>query len=100
MEIRAFQKKIEDLYFEKDALRGADATFGWFVEEVGELARALRKGGPDQKREEFADVLAWLATLASLHAIDLEASATVRYGSGCPHCGASPCSCPEPRSRP
>ena len=66
MDIRAFQRSIENLYFDKDSRRGLDATFCWFAEEVGELARALRKGDEAQQREELADVLAWLAAVRSL----------------------------------
>ena len=62
---------------------------------MGELSRALRKGGEAQRREEFADVLAWLATLASLSGIDLESAAVERYGKACPHCGRTPCACIE-----
>lgn len=96
MGIEEFQKLIEKIYFVKDSARGPEGTFRWFVEEVGELARAARKGGSDNLREEFADCLAWLSTLASLHGIDLEAAAGERYGRGCPHCGAKPCACTEP----
>jgi NTP pyrophosphatase (non-canonical NTP hydrolase) len=64
----------------------------WFVEEVGELARALRSEDPKAREEEVGDVLAWLSTLASLAGVDLERAAG-RYGAGCPRCGASPCRC-------
>jgi len=95
MELREFQKRIESLYFDKDSQRGLHETFCWFTEEVGELSRALRKGNEDERLEEFADVLAWLASLASLSGIDLESAAAARYGKGCPHCGNRPCSCAE-----
>ena len=95
MQIEEFQKLIEQIYFEKDSRRGKEATFRWFVEEVGELARAARRGHQAQLEEEFADVLAWLSTLASLHGIDLGAAAKRRYGSGCPKCGKAPCACEE-----
>jgi NTP pyrophosphatase (non-canonical NTP hydrolase) len=62
------------------------------AEEVGELARALRHGDPEQLSLEFSDVLAWLASLANLTGVDLEA-AMARYAEGCPKCGASPCAC-------
>ena len=98
MRIGDFQKLIEEIYFERDSSRGRDRTFVWFVEEVGELARALaRRGDPTGQNlaEEFADVLAWLATLASLEGISLEEVARAKYGKGCPRCGGKPCRCEE-----
>jgi len=96
MEICGFQKLIEDIYREKDGARGVDGSFRWFVEEVGELAKALRRGDPANLHEEFADCQAWLSTLASLQGVDLEGAAMARYGAGCPHCHRIPCGCPEP----
>ena len=61
-----FQQLIRKMYFEKDEARGIDGTFMWLMEEVGELAAALREGSHDDKTEEFADVLAWLATIANV----------------------------------
>lgn len=97
MKIQEFQELIEELYLERDAARGRDRTFLWFVEEVGELARALARPRDDDGqnlREEFADVLAWLSTLASLEGVSLEACVEEKYGRGCPKCSASPCACP------
>ena len=96
MRISEFQKLIEDIYLERDRARGRDGTFVWFVEEVGELARALtrpRDADGRNVREEFADVLAWLATLASIAGIDLEEVAREKYERGCPKCHATPCAC-------
>jgi NTP pyrophosphatase (non-canonical NTP hydrolase) len=70
-----------------------DGTFRWFVEEVGELARALRHGDQGELVHEFGDVLAWLGSLANLSNVDL-ALAARRFESGCPKCGRSPCRCP------
>jgi NTP pyrophosphatase (non-canonical NTP hydrolase) len=92
MEISELQQQMRRTYHERDAKRGRDATFRWFTEEVGELARALRRGEHDELRHEFSDVLAWLASLANLAGIDLEDAAS-RYAHGCPKCGASPCAC-------
>lgn len=94
MEIARFQAQIAAIYGDRDRRRGAAATFQWFVEEVGELARALR--GKDRRavEEEFSDVLAWLVTLADLHGVDM-AHAAARYTAGCPKCRAVPCACPE-----
>lgn len=91
----SFQQLIEQIYFERDRDRGVDGTTLWFVEEVGELVRAIRRKEEANLREEFADVYAWLATLASLHGIDLEAIGREKYAHGCPRCHATPCSCPH-----
>ena len=91
------QRLIEDIYFERDEERGSDKTLLWFCEEVGELVRAVRRGAKDRENleEEFGDVFAWLSTLASIHAIDLEAVGRKKYGSGCPRCTSTPCACPK-----
>jgi NTP pyrophosphatase (non-canonical NTP hydrolase) len=92
-----FQRLIEATYGAKDRGRGLEGTFMWFTEEVGELSRALRRGVRGRPlEEEFADVLAWLATLASIAGVDLEASARAKYAAGCPRCEAIPCRCSEP----
>lgn len=96
--VRGFQRLIEDLYGDRDGARGVDGTFVWFVEEVGELARALKGDDRENLEEEFADVFAWLATLASLRGVDLAAAAG-KYARGCPGCGATPCTCPDKRSQ-
>ena len=88
-----FQKLIEEIYYERDSARGVQGTLLWFLEEVGELVRAIRRQQTDNLREEFADVYAWLSTLASLHRIDLDATGRARYGNGCPHCEQTPCNC-------
>jgi NTP pyrophosphatase (non-canonical NTP hydrolase) len=92
MEIATLQQTLSDTYLERDSKRGTDATFRWFTEEVGELARALRDGERDQLMHEFGDVLAWLASLANLTGVELE-DAAARYANGCPKCGATPCAC-------
>ena len=92
MEISELQETLRRTYYQRDSKRGRDATFRWMAEEVGELARALRHGEPDELAHEFSDVLAWLASLANLAGIDLEEAAS-RYAAGCPRCGASPCAC-------
>jgi NTP pyrophosphatase (non-canonical NTP hydrolase) len=92
--IGEFQKLIERTYYEKDSSRGLAGTFMWFVEEVGELSRALKRTDAQNLREEFADVLAWLVTLASIAGIDME-EAIAKYAAGCPKCAAIPCRCRE-----
>jgi len=77
--LRAFQKQIETLYYAKDSERGWERTFVWFMEEVGELARALHRDDRENLAEEFADVAAWLVSLASLRGIDLGPAAAAKY---------------------
>lgn len=93
MDLAELQHLIERTYGGRDRARGVPATVAWLAEEVGELAQAVRKGTPDQQRHEFADVLAWVATLANQVGIDLD-EAIQRYADGCPRCGGRPCVCP------
>jgi len=93
MHLEEFQRLIEEIYYEKDSKRGLAGTHMWFCEEVGELTRALRRGQREELEGEFADVLAWLSTLASIAGIELEQAAAKKYGEGCPRCTATPCTC-------
>ncbi len=93
MRLREFQELIERIYGDKDRGRGQEKTYMWFAEEVGELTRALRRDDEENLAEEFADVLAWLTTLASIRGVDLEAAVLQKYGAGCPYCEAVPCAC-------
>lgn len=72
MHISEFQRLIREKYKKRDLQRGVPATFMWFIEEVGELATALASDDQKNKKEEFADVLAWLCTLANITGVDLE----------------------------
>ncbi len=93
MELARLQDVIERTYGERDRARGVPSTVAWLTEELGELAQAVRKGSREQQVHEFADVLAWVASLANQMDIDL-ADAVSRYASGCPRCLDSPCTCP------
>ena len=81
MHISEFQRLISEKYESRDRQRGIPATFMWFVEEVGELATALAGDDRQNKQEEFADVFAWLCTLANISDVDLE-KACEKYTSG------------------
>lgn len=72
MHISEFQSIISKKYGKRDRQRGIPATFMWFIEEVGELATALASNDQNNKEEEFADVFAWLCTLANINDVDLE----------------------------
>ena len=79
MELREAQELIRRIYYERDHARGLYATFTWFVEEVGELARALLEMNQENLREEIADVFAWLLSVANLLNIDLEEAFKEKY---------------------
>jgi NTP pyrophosphatase (non-canonical NTP hydrolase) len=91
--LNQLQRQIDDTYGAKDRRRGVEGTFMWFMEEVGELSAALRGGTAEERAAEFADVLAWLATLANIAEVDLDAAVKAKYGGGCPGCGETPCTC-------
>ncbi|HEX7448891.1 MAG TPA: MazG nucleotide pyrophosphohydrolase domain-containing protein [Pirellulales bacterium] len=93
--LRQFQQLIREMYFEKDLARGVDGTFMWLMEEVGELASALRNGTHDERLGEFADVLAWLTTIANVVDVDLTEAVMRKYGLGCPGCGQVVCTCAD-----
>jgi NTP pyrophosphatase (non-canonical NTP hydrolase) len=94
MDLRDFQQLIEKMYSHKDRQRGSAGTFLWLMEEIGELAAAIGEGRDEaNKREEFADVMAWLATLANVEGVDLSDALRDKYGEGCPGCGKLVCTC-------
>ena len=91
--LRSIQELIERMYGEKDRQRGVEGTFMWLMEEVGELAAALRENQPLELAREFADVLAWLVTTANIAGVDLQQAFAQKYGDGCPGCGKVVCQC-------
>jgi NTP pyrophosphatase (non-canonical NTP hydrolase) len=95
----ALQRMILQMYGTKDAARGDLATYLWLAEEFGELASAIRAGTKAEIAAEMADLLAWLATLANIRGIDLEAALIEKYGQGCPGCRQVPCAC-DPAEKP
>jgi NTP pyrophosphatase (non-canonical NTP hydrolase) len=92
MELDEFQRLMADTFGARDRARGIDATIAWLTEELGELARAVRKGTHAEQVHEVGDVLAWLASLTDQLGLSLD-EAAARYASGCPKCGAKPCAC-------
>jgi NTP pyrophosphatase (non-canonical NTP hydrolase) len=91
-ELGEFQQQMEATYGARDRARGMPATVAWLAEEVGELAKAARKGTREEQVHELGDVLAWLASLANQLGISFD-DAAARYAHGCPRCGAVPCGC-------
>jgi NTP pyrophosphatase (non-canonical NTP hydrolase) len=92
VELKALQDLMESTYGERDRARGTAATIAWLAEEVGELAKAARKGTRQQQLHEVGDVLAWTASLANQLGLSLE-DAVGRYTNGCPRCRNIPCVC-------
>lgn len=94
MHIYKFQNMMHQIYFHRDSKRGAKDTYLWLVEEVEELGEAII--GRDKKalEDEFADVLAWLASLANVVDVKLEKAALGKYNQKCPRCKQIPCECP------
>jgi NTP pyrophosphatase (non-canonical NTP hydrolase) len=72
MEISELQKIVRERYFKTDQERGIYHTALWFHEEVGELSSAIASGDQENAKEEFADVLMWLLTLANLMEVNME----------------------------
>jgi NTP pyrophosphatase (non-canonical NTP hydrolase) len=93
MDLGELQRLMDATYGERDRGRGVATSVAWLTEEVGELAQAIRKGDQAQREHEFADVLAWLASLANQVDVDLDV-AVGRYATGCPRCSRRPCVCP------
>jgi NTP pyrophosphatase (non-canonical NTP hydrolase) len=81
------------IYFHRDFKRGIKGTYDWLVDEVKELEEALQADDKIALENEFADVLAWLASLANIANVDLEKVALKKYGNKCPKCGHLPCQC-------
>ena len=98
MHIAEFQNMMRRLYFDKDSLRGAKGTYDWLMDEIRELGEALEDGDRKEMEKEFADVIAWLASLANVVNVDLEKAALSKYAGVCPKCKRSPCQCPFRKS--
>ncbi len=95
MTLDELQTLIDRMYSRKDEARGVEGTFMWLMEEIGELAAALRESSPEEVAREFADVLAWLATIANVAGVNLSEAVQNKYGSGCPGCGQMVCVCAD-----
>ena len=93
MHVREFQDMMRRIYFHRDSERGAVGTFDWLVEVVEELGEALKEKNTKAMEDEFADVFAWLASLANVVNVDLEKAAITKYDNRCPKCGQTPCKC-------
>jgi NTP pyrophosphatase (non-canonical NTP hydrolase) len=84
---------MQRIYFHRDFKRGIKGTYDWLTDEVKELGEALQADDKIALENEFADVLAWLASLANIANVDLEKAALKKYDNKCPKCGHLPCQC-------
>jgi NTP pyrophosphatase (non-canonical NTP hydrolase) len=93
MHINEFQQMMKKLYFHRDSKRGTKGTYDWLVDEVKELGEALKGTDKEATEKEFADVIAWLASLANIMDINLETATLNKYPHKCPKCQQAPCQC-------
>jgi NTP pyrophosphatase (non-canonical NTP hydrolase) len=92
VDLQELQTLMRQTYGERDTARGTAATLAWLTEELGELARAVRKGTREEQLHELSDVMAWTASLANQLGLSLN-DAVARYANGCPKCHSAPCEC-------
>ncbi len=93
LHINEFQTMMRLLYFHRDSRRGVKGTYQWFLDEVRELGEALENDDKAALEKEFADVIAWLTSLANVVNVNLERAALNKYDNKCPKCRCSPCQC-------
>ena len=93
VQLAELQALVAATYGGRDAERGIPASVAWLAEEIGELAKAARKGTKAEQLHELGDAMAWLASLANQLGLSLE-DAAARYADGCPKCHTTPCTCP------
>lgn len=94
MHIEEFQEMMNRIYFHRDSQRGSTKTYKWLMDEVEELGDALKHDDKKALENEFADVLAWLASLANVVNVNLENAALSKYDNVCPKCRKTRCECP------
>ena len=97
--IEKIQNLMRRIYFARDTERGVEGTYRWFKEEVEELGDAMRKSDRRALEDEFADVVAWLASLANVLQVNLETAVLRKYANHCPKCSSSPCECTFKREK-
>jgi len=94
LHVREVQALMRAIYYHKDSRRGALRTWEWLLDEVRELGEAVKAGDKEAMASEFADVLAWLASLANVVGVDLEEAFWYKYPGRCPKCDRTVCACP------
>src|SRR5262249_37551327 len=93
VDVAALQAQISATFGARDRARGLDGTFRRLVEELGEVAKAIRGGEPAAGACELSGLLSGTISGGALEGVELD-GALARYAKGCPRCGESPCRCP------
>lgn len=79
MHISEFQKLMKKKFYEKDKKMGVIFLLTVFIEEVGELSRAIRKGSKKEIEEEISDVFFTLISIANLLHVKIEPLIIEKY---------------------
>ena len=95
MTLGELQQLIRDTFGAKDGRRGdcRARSCGSWRKSANWPPRFVAMTPEEATATEFADVLAWLATLANIAGVDLEEAVRAKYGAGCPECHRMPCVC-------
>ena len=88
MHIHEFQEMMKRLYFHRDSEREVKRTYEWLADELKELGEALKGNNKETTEKEFADVIAWLVSLANITGIDLERAVTNAQKANSHHANA------------
>jgi len=75
------QKKVEQFAKDQNWKTESLEIFNHLVEEIGEIARGLRKGDQENLKEELADALFLLLKLSNQENIDLNDSFIKKFNS-------------------
>ncbi len=79
MELSEIMLRIKEKYHETDSKSGALFLLAVFFEEAGELAEAVRKSEVDSVREELADCLFMVMSLANYFEVEIEEKLIEKY---------------------
>ncbi|RLI82632.1 nucleotide pyrophosphohydrolase [Archaeoglobales archaeon] len=79
MELEKLRSKIGEKYLETDRNSGPLFLLAVLMEEVGELAEAVRRGEKEAIREELSDVLFMVISLSNLFEVDVESRLIEKY---------------------
>jgi len=79
MELQDIQRNARDKFYEKDREVGGPFLVSVLSEEVGELARAVRRKDVENVKEEAADVVFMALCIANQFEVDVEGMIREKY---------------------